>query len=161
MKRVLTNNRWTPVVAARAGEQRFARLLRPAQFAAIGAGCALAQLGLLALLTEGTPLGAWSNAAAFLLAAQLNFALNSFLTWRDRMHRQPRALLRQLAGFNALILVAVIFNQAIYLAAVALVPYLLAGAIGIAATTLAKYLIADRWIFPSRPLLNPETFPGA
>ena len=161
MKRALTNNRWTPVVAATPGEGRFARVLRPAQFAAIGAGCALAQLGLLALLTERTALGSWSNAAAFLIAAQLNFALNSLLTWRDRMERQPRALLRQLAGFNALILVAVIFNQAIYVVALALVPYLLAGAIGIVATTLAKYLIADRWIFPSRRPLTPESVPGA
>ena len=127
--------------------RRFLRLLRPAQFAAIGAFCAIVQLGLLVAFTEGTGLGPLSNAASFLVAAQLNFGLNSVLTWRDRMHRRPMALLAQLLGFNALILVAVLFNQAVYLVALRAVPYLVAGAIGIGATTLAKYFIADQWIF--------------
>jgi putative flippase GtrA len=105
------------------------------------------QLGLLVAFTERTNLGALSNAAAFLISAQLNFALNSVLTWRDRMHRRPMALFGQLLGFNALILVAVVFNQAIFLAVLRVAPYLVAGAIGIGATTLAKYFIADRWIF--------------
>lgn len=129
------------------GERRFLRLLRPAQFASIGAVCAVVQLGLLAAFTERTGLGSLSNAASFLIAAQLNFGLNSVVTWRDRMHRRPKALFVQLLGLNALILVAVVFNQAIYVAAERVAPYLVAGAIGIGATTLAKYLIADRLIF--------------
>jgi putative flippase GtrA len=122
-------------------------MLRPAQFATIGAVCAVVQLGLLAVFTERTNFGSVSNAVAFLISAQLNFALNSALTWRDRMHRRPMALFAQALGFNALILVAVVFNQAIYLVAVRLTPYLVAGAVGLGATTLAKYFIADRWIF--------------
>jgi putative flippase GtrA len=66
------------------------------------------------------------------------------------MHRRPGALFAQLLKFNALILVAVVFNQATYLAAVRVAPYLVAGAVGIGATTLAKYFIADRWIFRTR-----------
>ncbi|MBA4181660.1 MAG: hypothetical protein C0506_13810 [Anaerolinea sp.] len=139
---------------------RLLRLLRPAQFAAIGAFCAVVQLGLLAALTEGTELGSLSNAASFLIAAQLNFGLNSVVTWRDRMHRRPGALLAQLLGFNALILVAVLLNQAIYLVALRAVPYLAAGAIGIGGTTLAKYSIADRWIFrKGRRLLRAVAAP--
>ena len=139
-----------------AGRRSLFSLLRPAQFAVIGAVCAVLQLALLAAFTERTGLGSLSNAVSFFVAAQLNFALNSVLTWRDRMHRRPGALFVQLAGFNALILVAVGFNQAIYLAVLTVAPYLIAGAAGIGATTLAKYLIADHWIFRGQRR-NPTT----
>ncbi len=128
-------------------ERRLLRILRPARFATIGAVCAVLQLGLLAAFNEGTSLGSLSNAIAFLISSQVNFALNAGLTWRDRMHRNPRALLGQVVWFNALMLIAVAFNQAIYLVAVRAVPYLVAGAIGIGGTTLVKYFIADKWIF--------------
>lgn len=128
----------------------FLRVRRPAQFAAIGAGCAVIQLGLLIAFTERTNLGSVSNAVAFLISAQLNFVLNGAFTWRDRMHRRPMALAAQVLGFNALTLVAVVFNQAIYLVGLRFAPYLVAGAVGIGATTLAKYFIADRWIFRTR-----------
>ncbi len=126
----------------------FLAAVRPAQFATIGAVCAVAQLGLLALLQEGTALGAWSNAIAFIFAAQLNFALNYTVTWRDRMTPGIWVFARQLAGFNVLVAAGLPLNQGAYLVAEMFVPYLIAGAIGIGATTLAKYLIADRWIFP-------------
>ncbi len=128
---------------------RFPRALRPTQFAVIGSLCGVAQLGLLAAFTERTNLGTMSNAIAFLISAQLNFVLNRAVTWRDRMHHRPMALFVQVLEFNALTLVAVAFNQAIYLGALRVAPYLIAGAVGIGATTLAKYFIADRWIFRS------------
>ncbi len=128
-------------------EAMSARLLRPAKFALLGAVCAVTQLGLLIALTERTNLGPVSNTVAFLLAAQLNFALNSAFTWRDRMQRPRVALVAQLLGFNVLILVAAAFNQAIYVVGLRVAPYLIAGAVGILATTIAKYFVADRWIF--------------
>lgn len=141
----------------------FLAAVRPAQFATIGAACAVAQLGLLALLQEGTGLGAWSNAIAFIVAAQLNFALNYTVTWRDRMTPGLWVFARQLAGFNVLVAAGLPLNQGAYLVAEMFVPYLIAGAIGIGATTLAKYLIADRWIFPrtagARPSLDAPTTP--
>lgn len=149
-----------------ARERGLVRALRPTQFAVIGVVCGAVQLGLLAAFTEGTSLGSLSNMVAFAISAQLNFVLNRAVTWRDRMGRRLRAVLGQLAGFNALMLVAVVFNQAIYLVALHIVPYLVAGAIGIGATTLGKYVIADRWIFrarkhDSRPTVPAATLPGS
>jgi putative flippase GtrA len=136
------------------------RAVRPAQFVTIGGVCALAQLGLLAVLQETTGLGSWSNALAFIAAAQLNFALNYTVTWRDRMMPGLWVFLRQLAGFNLLVAAGLPLNQGAYLLAEMFVPYLVAGAIGIGVTTLAKYLIADRWIFPqtagARPVPGPN-----
>jgi putative flippase GtrA len=129
-----------PIVAA----------VRPVQFATIGGVCALFQLAALAVLQEGTSLGSWSNAVAFVLAAQLNFILNYAVTWRDRRRHAPAVFVRQLAGFNVLVWLGLPVNQGVYLVAEMFVPYIVAGAVGIGATTLAKYLIADRWIFPRR-----------
>ncbi len=123
---------------------------RPAQFVTIGGLCALAQLSVLALLRELTGLGSWSNAVAFLLAAQLNFVLNYAFTWRDRRTHSVGVFVRQLAGFNVLVGLGLPVNQGVYLLAETVFPYIVAGAIGIGATTLAKYLIADRWIFPRK-----------
>ncbi len=121
--------------------------MRPATFAVVGAMCAGFQLAMLALLKETTGLGSWSNAVAFVLSAQLNILLNASLTWRDRGRPGLRGFSSRVLQFNALIAVAAVFNQGVYLLADRFVPYLLAGAIGIGATTAAKYLVADRWIF--------------
>ncbi|MEX0783212.1 MAG: GtrA family protein [Dehalococcoidia bacterium] len=133
----------------------FLAAVRPAQFATIGGVCAVAQLLLLALLQERTGLGAWSNALAFLVAAQINFVLNYAVTWRDRMTPGVLVLARRLAGFNVLVAIGLPLNQGAYLLAEMVVPYIIAGAVGIGATTLAKYLIADRWIFPKRTVTAP------
>lgn len=131
-------------------ERRIGRVRRPAQFAAIGAGCAAVQFGLLIAFNEGTSLGSLSNAVAFLISAELNFALNIVLTWGDRVARGPMASFVRFFGFNLLTLVAVSFNQAIYVVALHFVPYLVAAALGLAFTTVAKYFVADRWIFRKR-----------
>ena len=133
----------------------FLAAVRPAQFAGIGAVCAVGQLVLLAALQEGTGLGDWSNAIAFVVAAQLNFALNYGITWRDRRAKGAGVFVRQLAGFNVLVAAGLPLNQGAYLVAAAFLPYLLAGAVGIGATTLAKYVIADRWIFPRARVAAP------
>src|SRR5919197_4098509 len=65
------------------------RAARPLRFALTGGLAGLLQLGLLALLMgRGWP-AAPANAVAFLLAAQVNFALSSVFTWRDRRRTAP------------------------------------------------------------------------
>ena len=86
--------------------------------------------------------------AAFLISAQLNFLLSSLLTWADRETGGRRSIAWRLLRFNALISVAAVANQAIYLAFERMLPYLLAGAIALVVTAVAKYFIADRWVFP-------------
>ncbi len=121
---------------------------RAVWFVAVGAAGAVVQLGLLAVLTEFTSFGRFSNAAAFLISAQLNFLLSSLLTWADRETGGRRSIAWRLLRFNALISVAAVANQAIYLAFERMLPYLLAGAIALVVTAVAKYFIADRWVFP-------------
>ncbi len=120
---------------------------KPLRFAAFGALCAALQLGLLALFTESTDLGTASNALAFLLSAEVNFCLNYWLTWTGDDRSRSRSLWVQFLSFNALVAVAAVANQFIFVLAERALPYLIAGAIGIGATTLIKYVIADKWIF--------------
>ena len=121
------------------------RYSRPLRFASLGVLCAALQLGLLALFSETTRLGAASNVVAFLISALVNFWLNSRLTWPDS---RPRIVWLQLLGFTALIAITAVLNQSLFLLASPYVPYLIAGAAAIGATTIVKYAVADRWIFP-------------
>src|SRR5579862_9350855 len=57
---------------------------RPIRFAITGALAGLVQLALLSTLVGKGWSPVAANATAFLLAAQLNFALSSVFTWRDR-----------------------------------------------------------------------------
>ena len=62
---------------------------RPLRFALTGGLAGLLQLGLLALLTRRGWPATPANAVAFLLAAQVNFAVSSLFTWRDRWRTAP------------------------------------------------------------------------
>ena len=77
------------------------RILR---FGTVGVTCYLVQLGLLDALRLVSPLYA-AEAAAFLISAQLNFALSVLLTWGDR--RGAERLGWQWIKFNANALVSV------------------------------------------------------
>ena len=126
---------------------RLGGTFRPLRFAAFGVLCAALQLGLLALSTETTALGAASNALAFLISAEVNFCLNFSLTWGGDGRVASRPLWLQFLSFNALIAVAATVNQSIFVVVERFVPYLIAGAAGIGAITAVKYVVADKWIF--------------
>lgn len=139
-------------LVAKATEARPRRFLigctfRPLRFAVFGVLCAALQLGLLALFTEATALGAASNALAFLISAEVNFCLNYWLTWGGSGRVASRPLWLQFLSFNVLIAVAATVNQSIFVVFDRFVPYLIAGAAGIGATTAVKYVVADKWIF--------------
>src|SRR4051794_8042585 len=60
------------------------RIPRPIRFGFVGGTCAVLQLGLLfGLVHLGLERHA-ANVLAFLLSTQVNFALSSIVTWRDR-----------------------------------------------------------------------------
>jgi putative flippase GtrA len=122
---------------------------RPLRFAAVGATAGAIQLGLLALLTaRGLP-AVPANTAAFLLAAQVNFALSTLVTWRDRVRGQarPAPLLRRWTAFHGSIAGTALLNQAVFLAARAVLPDLAASALGIALAAGMNYLAQDRVVF--------------
>src|SRR5947209_4027359 len=121
------------------------RAARPLRFALTGGLAGLLQLGLLALLTgRGWP-AALANAVAFLLAAQVNFALSSLFTWRDRRRMAP--LWRRWLAFHGAIAAMALVNQSVFLAARTALPALVASAAGIAVAAVGNYLLGDRLVF--------------
>src|SRR5689334_103210 len=86
-------------------------------------------LGAALLSGRGWP-AAPANAVAFLLAAQVNFALSATFTWRDRQGASP--LWRRWLVFHGSIATMAVVNQLVFLAARTALPALAAAAAGIA-----------------------------
>jgi putative flippase GtrA len=83
--------------------------IRVLRFAAVGVTCYLVQLGLLHLLQSILHLYV-ADVAAFLLSAQVNFALSLILTWADR--RGSERVVWQWIKFNANALLSVTLANA-------------------------------------------------
>src|SRR5215218_5136531 len=80
----------------------FADWARPLRFVIVGGMCGAVQLALLGLfLRSGAP-AIPANAVAFLLSAQVNFTLSSFVTWHDRADATTtgRGLVRRWLRFH-------------------------------------------------------------
>lgn len=145
---------WSSVVTAALGR-------RPVRFVLTGGCCALVQLALLAALSARGFAPFEANAAAFALAAHLNFAASSTFTWRDRRGGSLPA--RWLAFLGAVSGTALL-NLAVFALASAVLPVVLAAAAGIAVAAVVNYLVADHAIFTRRvapatsmPALDPQT----
>jgi putative flippase GtrA len=125
------------------------RIPRLVRFGFIGGTCALLQLVFLDLLVQANLELHLANAVAFLLSTQLNFALSSLITWRDRLapHERPALLARRLAGYNGLALLSLAINQAVFSLAALTIHYLAAATLGILAGMLLTYTISGRIIF--------------
>ena len=91
----------------RAPEPKLA--MRVLRFGAVGVTCYLVQLGLLHLLQSIVHLYV-ADVAAFLLSAQVNFALSLILTWADR--RGSERVVWQWIKFNANALLSVTLANA-------------------------------------------------
>lgn len=118
---------------------------RPLRFAGTGVAAGGLQLLLLLLLTTHGWETLLANIVAFLVSAQLNFAVSNAVTWRDRRH--SGSLLRRWALFHASIAVMAVLNMLVFAATRDLVPALAASALGIAAGAGGNYLAGDRLIF--------------
>lgn len=130
------------------------RLPRLVRFGAVGCTCAALQLLILELLVRsGVELHA-ANVIAFILSTQVNFALSSVITWRDRLASlcQPAAIVKRLAGYNALALGSLLINQATFALALPHTHYLAAAACGILAGMLLTYAISGSLLFRRRPV---------
>jgi putative flippase GtrA len=121
---------------------------RPLRFIGTGVTAAAIQLGILTLLIH---LG-WhdipANIVAFLLAAQVNFALSYNLTWHDR--HAPGTRLRCWLLFHGSIALMALLNMLVFLAARSMAPAVVASALGIGAGALGNYLTGDRLVFHRR-----------
>ena len=113
-------------------------------------------LGLALLVRLGVE-GHVANALAFLLSAQINFALSSAFTWRDRRTGTAERLgvARRLVGYNALALGALAINQAVFALTSPLGHYLTASALGILAGMVLTYAVSGRVTFRRRVVAPP------
>jgi putative flippase GtrA len=123
---------------------------RPARFIITGGAAGLIQIGLLAALTGHGWHSLLANPVAFLLAAQVNFALSTLFTWRDR--RDGQSLLHRWLLFHGSIAGMALLNMAVFAAARTRLPDLESAALGIATAALGNYLVGDRLVFRRRAL---------
>ncbi len=124
---------------------------RPLRFAFSGGAAAVVQLVLLALLTRH----GWDEFAAdivaFLVSAQVNFALNYTFTWRGRTGRH--ALWRRWLLFHGSIAGTGLLNILIFAAARHALPALVASALGIGVASVGNFIVGDRLVFRRRATL--------
>lgn len=135
----------TAVRRGRRPTSALATLARALRFATTGLVAGLTQLGLLAALTWAGWPDLAANIVAFLLAAQVNFALSSCFTWRDR--RDGSSLPRRWLAFHGAILGMALVNLAVFAATRTVLPALAASAAGIAVAAAGNFVIGDRVVF--------------
>jgi putative flippase GtrA len=121
---------------------------RPLRFAMTGGLAGLTQLVLLKLFTDQSVHALPANAAAFLLAAQVNFVLSNLFTWRDR--GAGRALWRRWLVFHGSIAGMAVVNMAVFAVARTMMPDLAASVAGICAAAFGNFLIGDHLVFRPR-----------
>jgi putative flippase GtrA len=122
---------------------------RPVRFALTGLAAGLTQLGLLAVFSAEGVASLPGNTMAFMLAAQVNFALSQLFTWRDRpptAHIAPVLAQRWLV-FHGSIAGTAVLNMAVFAVTRPFVPDLIAAALGIVAASAVNYIVHDRVTF--------------
>ena len=126
----------------------FSAQARPVRFAITGGMAAVIQLLLLSLLTGHQWPALMANGVAFLLAAQFNFVVSNFFTWRDRPSSQ--SLGRRWLAFHGSIASMAVVNLLVFAIMRTVLPDLLASAAGIGVASIGNFFIGDRLIFQSR-----------
>lgn len=118
---------------------------RPVRFALTGGSGALLQLLTLKLLLDAGWHALPANGVAFLLSAQLNFALSTLFTWWDRGTSLP--LWRRWLVFHGAISSMAVVNMLVFAAARVALPDLAAAASGTAVAAIGNFFIGDRLVF--------------
>jgi putative flippase GtrA len=138
---------------------------RPLRFVGTGGTAGAVQLLLLGVLTAHGWNAVLANGVAFLLAAQVNFALSLTVTWRDRHPESTRSgpatvawVTRCWLLFHGSIAAMAIVNMLTFAAARSFLPTLAASVTGIAAGAVGNYLAGDRLVF-RQPRASGSTHP--
>jgi putative flippase GtrA len=126
----------------------FSPSARPLRFVVTGGLSGITQLVLLKLFTDQGVHALPANAAAFLLAAQVNFALSNLFTWRDR--GAGRGPWRRWLVFHGSIAGMAVVNMAVFAVARTTMPDPAASITGIGAAAVGNFLIGDRLVFRTR-----------
>jgi putative flippase GtrA len=125
----------------------FSDRVRPLRFLLVGGLCGAVQLGLFAVFLGGGVQTLPANVLAFLLSAQLNFALSRWFTWGDR---RTLGLVRRWLAFHGSIAGTALLNQCMFVVAQVATPDLVASALGIGAAAVVNFLVQDRLVFRGR-----------
>jgi putative flippase GtrA len=121
---------------------------RPLRFAGTGITAAAVQLGLLTLFTHAGVESLLANTVAFLLAAQVNFALSVTVTWRECLGNGE--LRTMWATFHGSIAAMALVNLLVFAVAREVMPALVASALGILAGALGNYAAGNTLVFRRR-----------
>ncbi len=130
------------------------RAARPLRFACTGGVAAAAQLALLhALLGRGWVAMA-AEVVALLVSTQVNFALSSLFTWRDRRLASPfgLALLTRWVTYQWSGAGAAALNMVVFALARLDLSVLAAAALGTLVAGAANFVAGDRLVFRERPV---------
>ncbi len=126
---------------------------RPIRFACVGGISALIQLALLHSIAGHGWNTALAEIIALLLAAQVNFFLNTTVTWRDRHVGAARQTLRRRwFAFHGSITWTTLLNFSVFTAAHLAMPALYAAALGIIAAAAVNFVTFDRFVFRPAPV---------
>jgi putative flippase GtrA len=123
---------------------------RPLLFAAVGGCCFLVQVGVLTALAAAGTSRPLANAIGFVISAQLNFALSSRLTWRDRQARTARARWTRLVSYNGTALLSLAVNTGVFALVYHRTGNLLAAALGVGCGMCSTYVVCHFLIFGDR-----------
>lgn len=92
-----------------------------------------------------------------IVAIELNYVLNYFITWRDRPAVGRRDAVARWLKFHATRMFTVPFNLALFSVLVVLgIQYLIANTICIAVTTVLNYVAGDRFVFTAKTTQKPK-----
>jgi putative flippase GtrA len=119
-------------------------------FICVGATCFLTQYSALTAMSAVGVNRPLANALGFVISAQLNFALSTKLTWRDRPAGAARTLWARLLSYNATALVSLGVNTAVFTLTYHELGNLGGAALGVICGMCVTYLVCDLLIFRDR-----------
>jgi putative flippase GtrA len=125
---------------------------RPLRFAFVGGTSGAIQLALLHIATRHGWNAIIAEVVAIFVAAQINFLLNTTITWRDRYAGATGVTLRRRwLVFHGSIIGATLLNITVFAVAHTVIPALAASALGIAVAASINFFTFDRLVFRPVP----------
>ncbi|WP_165423236.1 GtrA family protein [Ktedonosporobacter rubrisoli] len=127
----------------------FTRQARPVRFLCIGGITGLLQLALLNMWLRWGWGELPANSVAFLLSAQVNFALSHLFTWRDRSISSGEAptLLKRWIMFHGSIAGTALLDLLLFTLSSRYLPAFLASALGICGAAWINFMVMNRVVF--------------
>ena len=123
---------------------------RIAVFAAVGGICFIVQLILLAAIVRLGASRPVANAAGFAVSAQLNFALSTRFTWRDRQAAGRRDTGARWLAYNVMALLSLGCNSLVFTASYQAIGTTAAALLGVLTGTAVVYLTCNFLVFRAR-----------